>query len=363
MIITLVFFCLCIENKENAKTITTTTSEAEITTTVASSTTIIEVMSNCASFSCEGSVETVSGEGNVNTAYCDDVEKASIRCLEGEGADTSTGEAMVEYSMCCTKEGMAPSVPTCEGCADGTVCGNKNKQMRCSCRDINNDGAYEVCRSELSSGCDKCADGTACDQVNDKKELCKCAGQITHDAGANDYMDCSLAKLCNACSDGTACGEKNSGSELCECTPEGASDTCILKRQMTCEKGCQLLGYTSGYCGDWIQNPDDTISECAGGDYSLYQNYLLDVSLTDCVDNSAPDASKKTICCCKGEPANDPNCPVIKIPSEPMDCIEEPGYLKDPKTGECCWYRATCYGPDGWQEYDTKAECQNPIDR
>jgi hypothetical protein len=116
----------------------------------------------------------------------------------------------------------------------------------------------------------------------------------------------------------------------------------------------------SGYCGKWVENTDNTITECTTGEYPFYANYHQGASLTDCKDNSAPGARNKTICCCKGEPQNSDKCPVVKRPSNPMDCIETPGYLKDPKTGECCWYRATCYGPDNWQEYQTKEECLDP---
>ena len=375
LLIALMFFCLCVENKDDANKITTTTLgiEATTTTTAATTTTIISAgADNCVRFSCNGSIESRSEDNNLNVAYCEGKEIARIVCRPDEGANTDTGRSLNEYSMCCVKLSTTdlsiqtntpirtnPSIPTCDRCNDGTTCGSKSQGTRCSCRDLNNDGRFEVCISELSSGCEKCTDETACDQKNSKKELCKCVGQITHDSGANVYMDCSLTQLCDKCRDGTACGEKNNKSEMCDCAPIGESETCELNRPMTCEKRCQEIGYAKGYCGDWILNSDNTVSECNSGEYPIYPGYHPEISITDCVDNSAPEAAKKTMCCCKGEPVNSLNCPAIRRPVEPMDCIEDPGFLKDPKTGECCWYKATCYGPRDWQEYRTKEECIN----
>ena len=67
-IITLMFFSLCVENKEN--TVTTTT--------------IIKDAEKCARFSCDGSVQ-VKAEGNeLNIAYCDAVERSRIVCQTGD---------------------------------------------------------------------------------------------------------------------------------------------------------------------------------------------------------------------------------------------------------------------------------------
>ncbi|HOI97357.1 MAG TPA: hypothetical protein PLA19_02525 [Candidatus Pacearchaeota archaeon] len=127
-----------------------------------------------------------------------------------------------------------------------------------------------------------------------------------------------------------------------------------------CNQACTAIGYNGGYCGDWIENNDNTISECANRqEYPFFQSYYDGMKLNDCQFAGDIDAKKKVICCCKGEPQNPSGCPAMQRPSEPMDCIEQPGYLKNSKTGICCWYRATCYGPqgDGWAEYRTKAEC------
>lgn len=127
-----------------------------------------------------------------------------------------------------------------------------------------------------------------------------------------------------------------------------------------CDQACAAIGYNSGYCGDWMENNDNTISECANQqEYPFFQSYYDGMKLNDCQFVGDINAKKKVICCCKGEPQNPSGCPAIQRPSEPMDCIEQPGYLKNSKTGICCWYRATCYGPqgDGWVEYRTKAEC------
>lgn len=127
-----------------------------------------------------------------------------------------------------------------------------------------------------------------------------------------------------------------------------------------CDQACAAIGYNSGYCGDWMENNDNTISECANQqEYPFFQSYYDGMELNDCQFVGDINAKKKVICCCKGEPQNPSGCPAIQRPSEPMDCIEQPGYLKNSKTGICCWYRATCYGPqgDGWVEYRTKAEC------
>jgi len=344
LIITLVFFSLCVENKDK-KTTTTTT--------------ILKNADKCVSFYCNGSVETRMENDNLEIAYCDGIERARIVCQSDEGSYTRTGESMNDYSLCCAKEGAGPSMPSCDRCSDGTACGSKNQQIKCSCEDVNRDGKYETCMIG-PPGCDGCEDGTGCGQINGKKELCQCEGKPSPFADENEYMSCSLKQLCDKCSDGTPCGKYNGKSEICECDPSGASETCELKKPMTCEKSCQEMGYASGYCGNWIQNADNTVSECNSGEYPFYPGYHHGISLTDCIDNSAPEATKKTICCCKGEPVNSQNCPTIRRPGEPMGCIEEPGYLKDPRTGECCWYRATCYGPDNWPEYKTKAECLNP---
>ncbi|MFA6106049.1 MAG: hypothetical protein WC725_05680 [Patescibacteria group bacterium] len=155
-------------------------------------------------------------------------------------------------------------------------------------------------------------------------------------------------------------------------TPQGAIDASQIKEEdprpvaqtysyiTTCNQACTVIGYNAGYCGNWIENSDNTISECANRqEFPFSQDYYDGMKLKDCQFTGDIYAKKKTICCCKGEPQNPTDCPVIQWPNVPMACVEQPGYLKNPQTGTCCWYRATCYGPNdnGWTEYRTKAEC------
>ncbi|MCU0652958.1 MAG: hypothetical protein MUD10_01740 [Candidatus Pacebacteria bacterium] len=138
---------------------------------------------------------------------------------------------------------------------------------------------------------------------------------------------------------------------------ENAADIAKTDDGNSCDSNCKKIGYQSGYCGAWILNSDNTVSECGKGEYPFFVNSHPGSILSDCIDNSLPEATKKTICCCKGEPKNAAVCPIVNRPKIPMGCVEEPGYLRDPKTGECCWYKATCYGPEGWSEFKTKSEC------
>ncbi len=155
-------------------------------------------------------------------------------------------------------------------------------------------------------------------------------------------------------------------------TPEGAIEAAKVKEDnpapvaqtysyiTTCNQACTAIGYEAGYCGDWVENKDNTISQCANKqEFAFFQDYYDGMKLKDCQFTGDINAVKKTICCCKGEPQNPSGCPAIQWPEKPMDCIEQPGYLKNTKTGACCWYRATCYGPEGseWVKYNTKAEC------
>ena len=210
LLIALMFFCLCVENKDDANKITTTTIgiEATTTTTAATTTTTISAgADNCVRFSCNGSIETRSIDNKLNVAYCDDKEIARIVCRPDEGANTGTGKSVNEYSMCCTNRTTDPSIPTCDRCNDGTACGSKSGQMKCWCEDMNQNGKYESCMLG-PSGCDKCPDGTMCNQTNRKKEMCKCEGKPSPFSNDNDYTTCSLTQLCDKCSDGTACGER-----------------------------------------------------------------------------------------------------------------------------------------------------------
>ena len=130
-----------------------------------------------------------------------------------------------------------------------------------------------------------------------------------------------------------------------------------LEGSLSCDQSCQMVGYQSGYCGKWTENADQTITECETGEFTFDPHYYNDLSLSDCTDGGDPLAKTKTVCCCKGKPQNEPTCPAIDWPTEPMECIEQPGFLKDPATGRCCWYEATCYGPKGWAGYQTRSEC------
>jgi|GEM_PF-2943694 hypothetical protein len=165
--------------------------------------------------------------------------------------------------------------------------------------------------------------------------------------------------------------ESNSGQTLYN-TPQGAINASQVKEEepqpvaqtysyiTNCNQACTAIGYNSGYCGRWIENNDNTISECANRqEFPFSQSYYDGMKLNDCQFVGDINAKNKVICCCKGEPQNPSECPVIQRPDAPMDCIEQPGYLKNSKTGICCWYRATCYGPSGdsWVEYKTEAEC------
>jgi hypothetical protein len=237
LIASLMLVCLCVDNKENTKSSipSTTVPEKEPAVT---STTLADGKEKCVSFSCNGNIETRTEKDNSNVAYCDGAQKARITCSPEEGAYTSTEEYTDQYSLCCTKGGANPSMPTCDRCNRKTPCGEKSGQMRCLCEDVNEDGGYEFCMFG-PDWCDRCSDRTACGQLNGKKELCKCEGSISigkagHEGEGRKYADCSLIQTCDACSDGTLCGEKNNASEMCECVPAaGQYETCRLKRQMS----------------------------------------------------------------------------------------------------------------------------------
>jgi len=139
--------------------------------------------------------------------------------------------------------------------------------------------------------------------------------------------------------------------------PAPAAPNEKLQGMLTCDQSCQRVGYRAGYCGKWIENNDQTITECQTDEFVFDPYYYDSLGLTDCVHTGDPLDKIKTVCCCKGKPQNEPNCPAIKRPTEPMACIEQPGYLKDPATGKCCWYEATCYGPENWVQFNTKSEC------
>jgi hypothetical protein len=173
--------------------------------------------------------------------------------------------------------------------------------------------------------------------------------------------------VCAKCGDGI-CGK---GENVCNCAQDCAqgADSEVAKA-MTCDQACKSLGYQSSYCNvfTWKQtsaNPDAFTpagGTCLKGDDQM-QSYRINVS--DCVNrdldtNRITAGSQGRQCCCKGEPLNASTCPKINWPNGSTDCIEESGWMKNPKSGECCWYRAMCYGPENWEQYKTKEECQNP---
>jgi len=230
--------------------------------------------------------------------------------------------------------------------------------MTCSCSDADMDGKYESCIL-WPAGCESCLDGTACGKTNDKEEQCVCEGTPSPAAAAGEYASCELVMTCSMCPDGTLCGEKNAAGETCECIPEGLHRICEPRKEGTCDENCRRIGYDGGYCRTQTENPDGTVTECTKGEYPLYSALHPGILITDCTDNTTSETMPTGVCCCRGEPVNPANCPAISKPTEPMDCIETPGFLKDPDSGVCCWYDATCYGPKGWQEYETRDECVN----
>jgi len=69
-------------------------------------------------------------------------------------------------------------------------------------------------------------------------------------------------------------------------TPEGAIEAAKVKEDnpapvaqtysyiTTCNQACTAIGYEAGYCGDWVENKDNTISQCANKqEFAFFQDY------------------------------------------------------------------------------------------
>ncbi len=51
------------------------------------------------------------------------------------------------------------------------------------------------------------------------------------------------------------------------------------------------------------------------------------------------------------------NCPEPRDIPDGLDCVAAEAIAKNPETGQCCTYGTPCAVPDGWDYYDTEAEC------
>lgn len=180
------------------------------------------------------------------------------------------------------------------------------------------------------------------------------------------------------------CGNKicGIGENKCNCAQDCGKNIDESAKSMTCNQACKELGYQSGYCNTftWKQvdsNPDafvpDPVNYCA----SINEDPLLSHRLTD-NDCSQPTTNllkagdKEKHCCCKGKPQNSASCQQAlggdnsscggKLGTSGCDCVSDTGWLKNTKTGECCWYNGCPGGQDEWTFYNTLYDCENPCE-
>jgi len=166
--------------------------------------------------------------------------------------------------------------------------------------------------------------------------------------------------VCAKCGDGV-CG---AGENPCNCANDCKEGDDSDKKDMTCDQACKATGYQSSYCHAFAWKQTSADPDAFSAEYCLKNDIPMQArwaTITDCTDFSDPKSNTKgKSCCCKGEPVNASTCPKINWPSTPAGCVTETGYMKNPENGECCWYKAMCYGPDNWQAFRSKEECQNP---
>lgn len=210
-----------------------------------------------------------------------------------------------------------------------------------------------------ASVCQNCLDGTKCGELNKNNELCECDKYKT-------ACNLSSGPVCGQCSDGTKCGSQNTDGQLCGCSNQSSDQTgvsgikfygiCELIKTSDCDAECKKIGFSRGYCSANKKEGENTFAECDANDYP-FSSGANGIVADNCSGSLSSGHSAEKICCCAGEPQNTGDCPVIEKPENSMPCFRQSGYLKNPVTGDCCWYREPCHEPEGWLFFGSKQAC------
>lgn len=180
--------------------------------------------------------------------------------------------------------------------------------------------------------------------------------------------------VCAKCGDGI-CGI---GENKCNCSNDCGKDVDESPVSMNCDQACKALGYQSSYCAKftWKQDgsnqdafmPNPTNYCASTDDDPMQSNNLRDTNCTNMGDAQKNTAGKQ--CCCKGKPQNSASCQQALGGNNTScgsgksvcDCISDTGWLKNKKTGECCWHNGCTGGQDEWTFHKTLSDCQNPCE-